>query len=138
MPGRVARMVSVTPYQREILERIIRSRQSSQSHVLRARIILYAADGLTNEQIAESLAIPRQRVSNWRSRWADAFSVLCLIEEEEGEKALIKPIDRVLKDAPRPGVPCKFSAETVCQIIAVSCEEPEECGHPLSHWTPQA
>ena len=138
MPGRVARVVSVTPCQREILERIIRSRQSSQSHVLRARIILYAADGLTNEQIAACLDIPRQRVSNWRSRWTDAFSVLCLIEDEEGEKALTKPIDRVLKDAPRPGAPCKFTAEVVCQIIAVACEEPEDCGHPISHWTPQA
>ena len=76
--GRVARAVSVTPYQREILERIIRARQSSQAHVIRAQIILYAADGLINEQIAACLGLTRQRVSIWRSRWADFFSMLCL------------------------------------------------------------
>lgn len=137
MPGRRAQGVSLTPCQREILERIIRARQSSQAHVIRARIIWYAADGLINEQIASLLSLTRQCVSNWRSRWAAAFAVLCRIEEEEGEKALSKQIAKVLSDAPRPGVPPKFSAEQVCQIIALSCEKPEDCGHPISHWTPQ-
>jgi putative transposase len=31
----------------------------------------------------------------------------------------------------------KFSAEQVCQILAVACEKPEECGRPISHWTPR-
>ena len=70
-----ARAVFVTPCQRDILERIIRARQSSQVHVVRARIILYAAEGLINEQIAESLSIRRQRVNTWRPRWADSYSV---------------------------------------------------------------
>ena len=77
-------------------------------------------------------------MSTWRGRWADFFSVLCRIEEEEGKKALTKHIDQMLSDAPRPGAPAKFTAEQVCQIIAVACQEPEDCGHPLSHWTPQA
>lgn len=138
MPGRRAQAVSVTPCQREMLERIVRARQSSQAHVVRARIILDAADGLLNEQIAAGLGLTRQRVSTWRSRWASAFAVLCRIEEEEGEKPLEQSIDTVLSDAPRPGMPAKFSAEQVCQIIAVACEAPETCGHPISHWTPQA
>lgn len=136
MPGRVARTVSVTPCQRELLEQIIRSGKSPQAHVLRTRIILYAADGLKNKQIAATLGLPRQRVSAWRSRWADFFSVLCRIEDEEGKKALSKKMVQVLSDAPRSGAPVKFTAEQVCQIIAVSCENPEDCGHPLSHWTP--
>jgi putative transposase len=138
MPGRLAQAVSVTPCQRELLEQIIRSGKSPQAHVVRARIILYAADGLKNKQIAATLDLPGKRVSAWRARWADFFSVLCRIESEEGAKALSKHIDQVLSDAPRSGAPCKFSAEQVCQIIAVSCEEPEDCGHPISHWTPQA
>jgi len=98
---------------------------------------LYAADGLINEQIAACLSLTRQRVSTWRARWADFFAVLCRIEEEEGEKALSKQIAKVLSDAPRPGVAPKFSAEQVCQIIALACEKPQDCGHPISHWTPQ-
>lgn len=138
MPGRVAQRVSLRPSQRTILERIISSRNSLQAHVVRARIILYAADGLTNEQIAESLGLTRQRVSIWRGRFAYACSVLYRIEEEEGQKVLKRHIEKVLSDAKRPGAPCKFTAEQVCRIIAVSCEAPEDCGHPLSHWTPAA
>ena len=137
MPGRHAQEISVTPCQREILDRIIRARQSSQAHVIRAQIILYAAEGLINEQIAALLDLTRQCVSIWRGRWAAAFAVLCRIEEEEGGKALSKHIEKVLSDAPRPGMPPKFTAEQVCQIIAVACEKPEDCGHPISHWTPQ-
>ena len=44
----------------------------------------------------------------------------------------------MLSDAPRPGTPATYPAEIVCQIIAVSCEDPLKCGHPISHWTPQA
>lgn len=138
MPGRRAQAVSVTPCQREMLERIVRARHSSQAHVVRARIILSAADGLPNEQIAAGLGLTRQRVSTWRRRWASAFAVLCRIEEEEGAKALETQIAHVLSDAPRPGMPPRFSAEQVCQIMAVACEKPEDCGHPISHWTPAA
>jgi len=42
----------------------------------------------------------------------------------------------ILSDARRPGAPLKFSAEQVCQIIAVACEEPaEESARPISHWS---
>lgn len=91
-----------------------------------------------NEQIAACLGLTRQRVSTWRRRWASAFSVLCRREDEEGEKPLEQHIDTVLSDAPRPGMPAKVTAEQVCQIIAVACEAPEPCGHPVSPWTPQA
>ena len=28
-------------------------------------------------------------------------------------------------------------AEQLTQIIAVACEQPEECGRPVTHWTPK-
>ena len=37
--------------------------------VLRARIVLYAAQGLSNDQIAARLDTPRQIVSKWRKRF---------------------------------------------------------------------
>ena len=30
-----------------------------------------------------------------------------------------------------------FTAEHLTQIIAVACEQPEECGRPVTHWTPR-
>jgi transposase len=37
--------------------------------VIRAKIILYAADGLANDVIAARLDTPRQIVSKWRKRF---------------------------------------------------------------------
>jgi putative transposase len=42
----------------------------------------------------------------------------------------------VLEDRERSGAPSTFTAEQLCQIMAVACEKrPEECGRPVSHWT---
>ena len=43
-------------------------------------------------------------------------------------------LDR-LKEAPRPGAIPKFDAEQICQIIAMSCDIPEDHGYPFSHWS---
>jgi transposase len=37
--------------------------------VIRAKIVLYAADGLQNHDIAARLDLPRQIVSKWRKRF---------------------------------------------------------------------
>ncbi|MBV9603236.1 MAG: helix-turn-helix domain-containing protein [Chloroflexi bacterium] len=33
-----------------------------------------------------------------------------------------------LADAPKPGAPPKFTPEQICQIIALACEKPADCG----------
>ncbi len=47
-------------------------------------------------------------------------------------------MESVLADAYRSGMPAKFSAEVVVQIIALACELPSDSGLPLSHWTPES
>jgi len=42
---------------------------SPYREVVRARIVLYAADGLSNDAIAARLDTPRQIVSKWRKRF---------------------------------------------------------------------
>lgn len=132
----VAQAISVSSLQREILEKIIRRSKSAQQHVTRAKIILFAADGFGNQAIADQLGIHRETVRIWRSRWCDASEELLTVEEQDTARRLYEKILEVLSDEQRSGVTPKFSAEAVCQIIAVSCEDPQECGHPLSHWTP--
>ena len=44
---------------------------SPYSDVVRARIVLYAAEGLGNDEIAARLDTPRQVVSKWRKRFYD-------------------------------------------------------------------
>ncbi|WP_330217256.1 helix-turn-helix domain-containing protein [Paenibacillus durus] len=30
-----------------------------------------------------------------------------------------------------------FTEEQVVQIVAIACEDPKDCGRPISHWTPR-
>ena len=56
--------------QRKQLETLIRASSTSQAEVLRARIILPAALGWPNEEIAAELQTSKQTVCKWRRRFA--------------------------------------------------------------------
>jgi transposase len=51
------------------LEGIARAYTSPYRDVIRAKIALYAADGLGNDEIGARLDTPRQIVSKWRKRF---------------------------------------------------------------------
>lgn len=140
MPGyyQKASALPVSVRQREILDQLIRRSKSQQQHVKRAQIIVMGGDGFGNQQIADKLCVDRKRVYHWRKRWLSQSDHLSEIESECDDSALSKTILSTLSDAPRSGTPVTYSAESVCQMIAVSCEGPLKCGHPISHWTPQA
>jgi transposase len=84
--------------------------------LLRARIVLAAADGANNAGIARDLAVCEDTVRKWRCRYAR---------------------DRLpgLADAHRPGRPRRFSAVQRAQVTAIACELPAIRGMPLSRWS---
>ena len=41
----------------------------------------------------------------------------------------------LLEDNPRRGAPFTFSAEQICQIVAITCQTPQTCDCPISYWT---
>jgi putative transposase len=141
MPGPQPRPIVLTDPQRETLEHLTRRRSSSQGLVRRARIVLAAAEGHNNEQIARRLGINRETARLWRRVWSDAQELLAAAEEEEeetSEKALRECVEGVLADAPRSGAPATFAPEQIVQIVALACEDPPEgSGRPVSHWTPR-
>ncbi len=51
------------------LEALVRRYTSPYRDVIRAKIVLYAALGLRNDEIAARLDTPRQIVSKWRKRF---------------------------------------------------------------------
>ena len=129
--------IEVSEKQRAILQEITSCRHSAQGEVLRARIILNAALDLRNEHIAQRLGTSRRAVKLWRKRWSEAEEALTAVEITEDEKELRKLVRKVLSDAPRSGAPPKFTAEQVCQIIALACESTESSDRPVAHWTPR-
>lgn len=97
---------------RTTLEKFVHSSSTPQSLALRSRIVLAAADGANNQQIAAALKIPPVTVGKWRQ----SFAVLSI----EG-----------LRDAPRSGRPPKHDADVRHKVQTRVCQQPED----QSRWT---
>jgi transposase len=109
-------VVHLTDQQRATLE--ARARRASAPHrqVLRARIVLAAADGHANTRIAAGCGVHLDTVRKWRRRFC-----------AQGLAGLA--------DRPRPGRPRRFHATVVAQVKALACELPATTGTPLSRWS---
>jgi len=64
--------LAATPEDRRELERLVRSGRTEQRIVLRARIVLGAAEGKSNNALAKELTTSRPTVLDWRQRLATA------------------------------------------------------------------
>jgi transposase len=71
MPRTSPYRIVLTEDERRHLEAAARRYTSPYRDVVRARIVLYAAEGLGNDEIAARLDTPRQVVSKWRKRFCD-------------------------------------------------------------------
>ena len=70
MPNRAAVALGLRAGDREELERLVRSSSVRAGLAQRARIVLLAADGISNTRIAELMGVSRPTVLGWRSRYA--------------------------------------------------------------------
>ena len=128
--------LALTARQRGILYHLTQRSTAPQRLVLRARVIVLAANGRNNSQISQELHLDRGQVRLWRRRWLAAQAQLTALEHEvPGDKPLTTAISALLTDAPRPGTPPRFSPEQIVQVVAVACEPPADSGRPISHWT---
>lgn len=121
--------INLTSAQNEYLQSVVRSREVPHSRVQRAQIILKAAAGDSNKKISQDLGLCEDTVGLWRQRWIEGYIDL---STNNNPKKLSQAIQELLSDKPRPGTPPTYTAEQVCQIIALACETPPE---PLTHWT---
>src|SRR5437667_12626272 len=69
MPRKTPYAINLTSSEKHILEDIARKYTSPYFQVVRAKVVLMAAQGLRNDQIAERVSLPRQIVSKWRKRF---------------------------------------------------------------------
>lgn len=109
--------------ERRGLEALLHRHSTPQQLAKRGKIVLAAAEGKRNAEIARDLSVSIDMVRTWRGRWISLQAVL-LSELSISER---------LEDIPRPGKPAEITAEQRCQIVALACEAPAE--RPISHWT---
>ena len=115
--GRHATPISLTADEQTTLERRVRARTSRQQDVLRARIILWAAEGEQNITIAANLGCTRHTVQHWRDRFAT--------ERLAG-----------LQDRPHQPGPRQYGPAIQAQIVLLACQKPADLGWPgQTHWS---
>src|SRR5271157_145585 len=113
---RVASAVWLDPTTKATLDRLVRSPSTRHGLVQRCRIVLAAAAGKTNQQIAGDLQMPEVTVSKWRRGFAS--------QGLEG-----------LQDAPRSGRPGQTwpgnrTAGAEPSLPAAGTLQPLECTNP--------
>ena len=91
MPRKSPYKVVLGQGERSELQSITRKYTSPYCDVMRAKVILLAADGLSNKQIGERLQLPRQIVSKWRKRFFEQRLAGLQERPRRGRPALFSP-----------------------------------------------
>ena len=108
--------VTMSADERDRLERLSRQRTASVRMVRRAQALLQAADGKTDEVIAEQLRMGVATLERLRRRFV-----------EEG-------LEASLRERPRPGARPKLGPKEQAFVVALACTKPPEGRH---RWTMQ-
>jgi len=111
---KTAAVIVLSNDERKMLTVWSRGRSTPARLVLRAKIVLAAADGKTNETIADELHTSKPTVGRWRNRFAT------------------RRIAGIEKDAPRPGRTPAITTETVTRIVQKTTREKPEAA---THWS---
>jgi transposase len=113
VPSPFPAVVGLTAAERGQLERWSRRRTSAQALALRSRIVLCAAEGLNNTEIAARLGIAVSSARKWRNRFAE--------HRLDG-----------LTDEPRPGRPRTITDDKVEEVIIKTLETTPK---DATHWS---
>jgi transposase len=111
--GRPPTTLTLTSEDRETLDHWTRRPKTAQALALRARIVLAAAEGRSNDAVAAELAVNTHTVGKWRRRFA-----------EQGPDGLL--------DEPRPGAPRTIGDADVERVIALTLES---APRDATHWS---
>jgi len=108
-------LVTLEDTEREQLQQLLRSGTHPTRKITRARILLKAADGCTDQQIADSLGVGRATVERTRESFV--------------ERSL-----EALNERPRPGKRPTLDVKAKARLIAEACSDAPE---GRTRWTMQ-
>jgi len=111
--ARAAAAIELSDQETRELRAVLRTPSASQQQALRARIVLRAAEGATNTQIAAEAGVSLPTVGLWRRNFAE--------RRMDG-----------LADAPRSGRPREIDDEDVQRVLAKTLEPPPD---GTTHWS---
>jgi transposase len=111
--GRPKQPLTVKPADQEKLELLARRPKTAQRVAIRSKIVLRAAAGLPNQEIARLLGVTGATVGKWRERYR--------VQGMEG-----------LSDEPRPGTPRKITDAKVEEAVTQTLESLPAAA---THWS---
>jgi len=111
---RVARVVELSSEDRAVLQQQARGRSLPARLVERSRIVLRAADGLQNDEIAAEFGITPEKAARWRNRFLDGG------------------LDALRKDAPRPGRRRTIGDRAVARVVEMTTQDKPD---NATHWS---
>ena len=120
--GRPTAQIVLSDDERATLQRWARRPKTGQALALRCRIVLIAATGATNQEIAKQLGCNPVTVGKWRTRFA------------------AKRLDGLI-DEPRPGQPRKITDDVVERVIVTTLEQSRQMGRRIGRrgrWPPRS
>jgi transposase len=98
--------VKLNKQERQQLEKIVRSGKDKARKITRSRILLLAANGKTDQEIATALDVCLATIFNVRRRYS-----------QEG-------LTNALNEKERPGQPKRFKGKQLAKITAIACSKP--------------
>lgn len=111
--GRPLSPLSVTDQERTELEELLRRRRVARADAQRAKVILLAAEGCSNEQIAERVGLSKPTVGKWRQRFLE--------HRLKG-----------LSELPRSGAPRRIEDEQIEEVVQLTLESTPKAA---THWS---
>lgn len=95
MPRQSPYDITLTSAERETLEDRSRKYTLAYRDVVRAKIVLLAAEGLQNKEIGERLDLPREVASKWRKRFYERRLAGLEDEPRRGRPPAFSPSDHL-------------------------------------------
>ena len=101
-------VVDLTPEEREELLGLLKGGQTRVRKTNRARILLLANEGRTDEEVAKTLLTSVSTVERTRKRFVEGG------------------LERALNESPRPGGRRKLTGKQEAYLVALACSDPPE------------
>jgi transposase len=111
---KVAVKINLQNQEKQMLKKLCGSRVTSVRLAERAKVVLLAAEGRDNQQIAAQLGMSRQKAGRWRERYARLG------------------LAGIAKDAPRPGRSPQYGRKQIERVVQKTLEEKPRGG---THWS---
>ncbi|MBI3951812.1 MAG: helix-turn-helix domain-containing protein [Acidobacteria bacterium] len=104
-------IVHLSNKERHELNTFVSRGKKSAREITRARILLLADEGKTDQEIMDLLGLSRPTISSLRKKYSERHD---------------EPILDVLKDEPRSGRPVKIDTRVEANITVIACSDPPD------------